>query len=40
MIVFYADEDIPLPLVKALRLQGIKVITTQESKMLGKTDEE
>lgn len=40
MIVFYADEDIPLPLVKALRLQGIKVLTTQDSKMLGRSDEE
>ncbi len=40
MISLYADEDIPLPLVKALRLQGINVICTRDVQMLGKTDEE
>lgn len=40
MIVLYADEDIPLPLVRALRLQGLRVTTTPEQKMVGKTDEE
>lgn len=40
MISLYADEDIPLPLVKALRRQGINVLTTPEAMMLGKTDEE
>lgn len=40
MISLYADEDIPFPLVKALRLEGIKVIATKEANMLGKTDEE
>ena len=40
MIVFYADEDVPFPLVKALRLQGITINTTGDHQMLGKTDEE
>ncbi len=40
MIFLYADEDIPLPLVRALRLQGLHVVTTVEQNMRGKTDEE
>ena len=40
MISLYIDEDIPLPLVKAMRLQGIQAMTTQEQNMIGKTDEE
>lgn len=40
MIILYADEDVPLPLIKALRLQGLHVITTVERNMRGKADEE
>jgi len=38
MISLYADEDIPFPLVKALRRQGISVQTTSDANMLGKMD--
>ena len=35
---FYADENIPLAVSKALKKRGIDVLTVQESEMLQKDD--
>ncbi len=36
----YADEDVPLPLVKALRQLGVDVLRAQEARLVGIKDEE
>ena len=35
---FYADENVPLAVSKALKKRGIDVLTAQESEMLQKED--
>jgi hypothetical protein len=36
----YADEDIDLPLVRALRTQGFDVLTAHDANQLGQDDDE
>ncbi len=36
----YADEDVPLPLIKALRKLGVDILRAQEVGLVGAKDEE
>jgi hypothetical protein len=39
-IRFYFDEDVPIPLARALRQRGVDVLTTQEAAMSHAPDAE
>ena len=35
---FYADENVPLAISRALQRRGIDILTAQEARLLGKSD--
>lgn len=35
---FYADENVPVMACKALQQRGVDILTTQDARMMGKSD--